>query len=552
MRVRRPLAACVIAVLAAVVFAGCGSTSSNDGGGAGAAKANGLKKGPLVINMSLVPSSLDPGLMRGGWGPTANVYATLLIFPLKPIDVGKGIEAQRSDQTAPEGYLAESFEFSEDGKQLRLKLRPGLKFSTGNPLDAPAVVASIKRGIELGATAAFFLNFGNQPDLKVRWEAEDDLTVVAHLSRPEPLSVKYLAQPYTGIVDVKAIEANGGEKADKPNEWITTHSAGAGPYMYSEVRPGTSVTMVPNPNYHGDPPVHKTVIVNFITESSTLLLQARNGAADSTWGLPKEAVSSLEGDACCRILRQQDVTTEFMALPNIQPPFNNKKFRQGLIHAIPYQEISDAVAHGYGRLFYGPFSPAMLGYNEELSPAPVYDLEKAKQLIAESGVKLPVNTDLMVQQGSTDHETIATYTKDALAKVGVNLDIKIVPAAVYSSEEGVYQSGKNKIPLLRADGPAVVDPVYHMDYDQKCNAYSNTSGYCDPRTEKLLAELHRTADETRRQELLDEVTKIWVENYPKIQFYSMDFTEVVSKGLRKWVYHKDLGPRGVEFWEYAE
>jgi peptide/nickel transport system substrate-binding protein len=88
-----------------------------------------------------------------------------------------------------------------------------------------------------------------------------------------------------------------------------------------------------------------------------------------------------------------------------------------------------------------------------------------------------------------------------------------------------------------------------MDYDQKCEAYSNSSGYCDPQTDKLLAELHRTADEARKQELLDEVTRIWVANYPKIQFYAMDYAEVLSKDVKKWVYNMYLGPRGVEFWD---
>jgi peptide/nickel transport system substrate-binding protein len=544
MTVRRVLAASVIAVVAAAL-AGCGGSSSQNGS---AAKSR-ERTGPFVINMATVPNSLDPALLKGGWGPLGNVYATLFAFPLEKVDAGDGLDARRADQSEVEPYLAESYTVSEDGKTLTIKLRPGLKFSTGNPLDAKAVVASFDRAVELGATAAFFVNFGNQPDLKLKWKATDDVTIVIDMSRPEPLSMKYLAQPYTGIVDVKAVDANGGDKKDKPNEWITTHSAGAGPYVLSEVRPGTSVTMTANPNYHGAAPLLKTVLVNFITEPSTLLLQARNGAADSTWGLPKEAVKSLENDPCCRIVRLPEVTTEFMALPNVEPPFNNKTFRQGLIQAIPYQEIIDAVAHGYGRPFFGPFAPTMPGYNEQLSPAPKYDLERAKQLIAESGVKLPVKTSLMVQQGNQDHETIATYVKDALAKVGVTIDIKIVPAAVYSSEKGVYQYGKNDIPLLRSDGPAVVDPVYHMDYDQKCEAYSNSSGYCDPQTDKLLAELHRTADEARKQELLDEVTRIWVANYPKIQFYAMDYAEVLSKDVKKWVYNMYLGPRGVEFWD---
>src|SRR5437762_13367736 len=116
-------------------------------------------------------------------------------------------------------------------------------------------------------------------------------------------------------------------------------------------------------------------------------------------------------------------SAEQIGLPNDKPPFNNVKFRAGLTYAVPYQQILSKVAFGYGVLYYGAFPPALPEFRAALEPARPYNLTKAKQLIAASGVSTPVTVTMNIQAGNSVDEQVATIVQGIWSQLGVNVTI---------------------------------------------------------------------------------------------------------------------------------
>src|SRR5215470_515016 len=113
-------------------------------------------------------------------------------------------------------------------------------------------------------------------------------------------------------------------------------------------------------------PKANRIVINFINSDSTLLLQARSGAANVTIGLAKQSVASLRKDSHVKIGTYLTTIQEQMLLPWDKPPWNNEKFREAMVYAVPYQQILSKIAYGYGKLFYGPLPPVMRYYDAGL------------------------------------------------------------------------------------------------------------------------------------------------------------------------------------------
>ena len=134
--------------------------------------------------------------------------------------------------------LATSWEISKDGKTYTFKLRPGVKFSSGNPLTAQDVRFSLRRLKHLKDQPSFFMD----PVKDV--EVVNDTTVRIILTDPDASFLAALSCVPCGIIDSKTVMAHGGTDAedgkekDKATEWLNQNSAGSGPLQAGLLREG--------------------------------------------------------------------------------------------------------------------------------------------------------------------------------------------------------------------------------------------------------------------------------------------------------------------------
>jgi len=506
----RCLGACIVAAVGLLIASS----------GASAAGRFGNASGTLVVNAAGAPSTLDPAnISELPDCVLLNLYSSLVTFGTKPGPSGSTVTNYAKILPA----LARSWKVSPDGRTYTFVLRPNLKFANGDPLDAGAVKFSFDRTLKMNISSAFNVyngDPGNAPVAKVL----NPTTVVLRVKHADPGLIS--AWAFVPVVDPKVVDAHGGVVADKPNVYMATHDAGAGPYMLSSYQPNIRLTMVANPYYYGTPPASKRVIVNFISSESTLLLQAQNSTADITYGLSKQSIQSLRSDKSVTVISAPTPDTEQVILPWKKYPFQNIKVREALAYAVPYHQLLSRVAYGIGRTFYGPIPPAMPYYNAALSKPLQTSLTRAKQLLQGSGVKLPLHIQLTIDAGNTVHQQLATVLQAEWKPLGVDLSVRQLSAAAYTN----VLFGNKAQAVLRRDGPLVPDPAYYLGYDLACKLQGteNTGQICIPGVDNLLTKA-RKANGAARGRLYAEVTRLWRDAYPKIFLYEDDLAIVVSK-----------------------
>jgi len=485
----------------------------------------GLAQGtdPLRVAFSVAPATLDPAWACGLWelGFLQTFYVRLTQYGTKEGPDG----TTQFDPSKIEPYFAKSWDVSEDGRVYTFYLHEGWKFPSGSPVDAHAVKYSFERTLAMNGCGAYFLLDGfYDPYLIESIDVIDDYTVRFTLSIPNPSVLENWSQPAASIVDPSVVEANGGVVPGQPNEYMAGHVAGSGPYLLAEYEPNVRAVLVANPDYFDEPPASERIEVTWVSDPATLLLQARNGEFDVTMGLGKQQVASLVGNPNVRVVAHDVTLAEQVHLPNGKAPWDDPLVREALTYAVPYQEILDKIAYGYGSLFYGPIIPGLPEYNAELSQPRRFDLDKARELLRESGVQLPINTELVIAEGNTVHRQIATVLQGVWRQLNVNVSIRTVSAAEYADLTQGHQTQGH----LRLDGPGVQNAGYFLAYDMICGISFNLAEVCIPEADELLVKARVTVDPEERQALYDRITELWRAQSPKLMVYAEKFPTVLS------------------------
>ncbi|MEO7754516.1 MAG: ABC transporter substrate-binding protein [Terracoccus sp.] len=287
---RRPAAsraaACALMLTAALGLAACTSTPAPPATGSpsatGTADPGGTQDpttaAPLVVETVFDHSSLDPTTQFGRSGAllTKALYETLTTFA-------------DDDQTTPVSGLAE-FTMSPEGNWLTLRLRKGATFSDGSPVTTDDVIFTLDRARGFNGTAARLI--GAVTSTRI-----DDRTVTLTSPGANFALPAILANPAFGILDADAVRAHGGTTGtgDTAGGWLTSHSAGSGPYMLADPQsatPGRTVRLVANPHYRGSAPSFPAVELR----DRTMAQQAgdiSSGAADVVLDLSPAQAGSL-------------------------------------------------------------------------------------------------------------------------------------------------------------------------------------------------------------------------------------------------------------------
>lgn len=510
-----------------VLVATAASACSNSGATSSPAASR-----PFTVNWAANITSLDPAFTCPGDENSfaSNFYGRLV--KLSTREISPGVTAVIPDPSKVEPDFATKWDVSDGGKTYTFTLQAGKKFANGDPLDAAAVKYSIDRTVKMGACGATSLQLGiTKPALISSVEAPDPTTVVLRLTQPNPAILYSLAQSRGSIYNPKEIEANGGVQPNTPNQWLQSHTASSsGPYVLAEYVPGNHAILERNPNYHGTPALEPTVRVNFTTSVPTLQVQAQSREADVTLGLPPQVVSNLSTQSCCKVITAESPTPVTVSMNYEGPLTDNAKFREALTYAVPYSDIIEKVAHGYGDSYYGPVIPGMAGYKQALEPARDYDPAKAKQLLAESGVSSPT-LDLMINPTTPGVSEIATLLQSAWQQIGVTVNINAKPPADFTT---LFNTGKYQSALLYENSIPI--GAYELRKKLTCGSASNNQHICIPGTTPLLEQLNNTSDPAAQQPIIDELVQKWLKESPTVILYRAQFTAVVSPDVKNFAY----------------
>lgn len=436
----------------------------------------------------------------------------------------------RVDRTGTkiEPALAESWTVSDDGLTYTFKMRPGLKFHDGTDVTTEDVVYSLLRARDTGPWNWSLANVETV-------EAVDNSTVRLKLKEKSADFLAGLALFSNGIFPKKAFEAAG-----SPEEFFKK-PIGTGPFMVADWVVGEYMVLKKNPYYwemgvDGKPlPYLDEIRLTQVAEDSTRVLQVQSGEIDATDAIPFSQVASLKNDPNAVLTLWPSTQTYYIFLNHTKPPFDDVKVRQALNYAIDRQALLDVVLHGNGEVAKSFMPKASPCWNPNLEGFP-YNLEKAKQLIAESkypngykGVKLEVPSGRVIGRDQ------ATVLKEMWAKIGIEVEVNEIEGGLLGDKfrngtfEAIsgYQWTNDVIDPAQQVAWFVVDPAVH-------------SGWKNDRAVELTKKAAVELDPQKRCEMYYEIQKIYNDEAVEIPLYHTPFTTFIRKDV-KGFYQIPLG-----------
>jgi peptide/nickel transport system substrate-binding protein len=393
----------------------------------------------------------------------------------------------------PKPMLAESWEVND--KAATFKLRKGVKFHDGSDLNAEVVRWNVETWMKhpksLAKSDLSFID-ADKPA-----EVVDDNTVKINLkSAAGPLlTVLSNVARTTAIVSKAAHEKLG-------DAGLGLQAVGTGPFMWESFQSGAQLVVKKNPNYwekgaDGQPlPYLDGITYRFVPDDSVRFTELRSGNADICELIRGRDVPTAKGDANLNYWEDpnQGILHRFFFNGRQGPFKDNLKLRQAVQHAFDREAMARALGAGLGAPQFYELTPAAVGYDASL-PKYEFDLDKAKKLMAESGVKTPLDVRLTVITREIDQQQ-AQMMSQMLDKIGIKITIEALERVAWGQK--VRQQNNFEMATQRTDSRVDADQLTLPWLPEGPAAYIRTEA---PGVNQCLAEGRSTIDPAKRQEI---------------------------------------------------
>ncbi len=455
--------------------------------------------GTLVVGLVAEPVNLDPAQVtdlnsnRVG----RRIVETLVTMPDEKTEVIPG--------------LAESWTISKDGLQYTFKLRKGITFHDGTPLNAAAVKFSIERqfnpehpAYKLGKYPFANYFFGN---VKAVEPLSDD-RVAFLLKEPRASFLAVLTAAAASIVSPAAAMKSGLDYPSKP--------VGTGPFKFASWERGQRVVLEKNPSYWKGPVKYDRVVFRPIVEDQARLTELLTGQLDLIVGVPADFVGQLEGNPKVGVLKQTGVHVWYLGINNQKKPFDDRRVRQALNYAVDKDAIVRDVLKGTGTPSKGPVMPNTWGAEPALRAYP-YDPARAKKLLAEAGYPNGFSTTLWVPESGSGMQSpvaMSTVIQSNLKNVGINVALQTMEWGAYLAKLRSKEQDLFALSWMAGmeDPDMVMYPLLHSS--QWTPNGPNRALYKNEQFDKLLSEARLTTDQGKRAALYRQAQKILIDDAP--------------------------------------
>ncbi len=434
----------------------------------------------LRIGLGDDGDALDPTLSR--------FYTTRIVFAAL---CDKLFDIDEKANIVPQ--LALGHETSADGKTVVLKLRPGVKFHDGEPLDAKAAKYSLDRHLNMKGSF-------RRPEISVvdSVDVVDPLTVKLNLKAPFSPLLAQLTDRADMMVSPKAAEAAGDKFALRP---VCT-----GPYKFVERVAQDRIVVEKFADYWNKDQVFIDKITYLpVVDSTVRLANLRSGGLDLIERVLATDIKTVRDNPRLRLSKAVSLGW-FGLLYNVDngpksanPLGKDARVRRAFELSIDREALTQVVFNGEfvpGNQWVNPQSP----YYQQAFPIPKRDVAKAKALLAEAGVKAPITLDFMVTNGP-ETRAVAEVVQSMAAEAGFDLKLRVTEAATAQkqAEDGDYQIYMN-------NWSGRSDPDGNSMIYQTCGAPMNMGKYCDKEVDALHQEARAAVDPAARKAAYEKLT----------------------------------------------
>lgn len=452
---------CILLICSMLTFVGCAQQEDN----AEATRDN------VVIGLSSDMTTFNPlnSATKSDDSVISQIYDQLYFY---------------DDERNEIPRLAERYEVSEDGLTYTFYLRQGVLFQNGEELKASDVIFTINRAKESPYVSGYV-------DQIAEAIAVDEYTVEMHLAAPFAPFFEQICYLY--ILNEKAVTEAGDDYEMNP--------VGTGSYQLVSYEPGNKVELTRFDDCWKGAADIKDVTFRIITDPNTMDIALESGDLDFA-ELSATSVNTAKENDGLNLVQVSDGSVTYVIMNTTVAPFDNKLFRQAINYAVDREFMVEAATEGIATPTSLMITPAMFGYPEDTKLYD-YDPEKAKELLAESGIELPINIG-KIQCWEGHYQTVAEVLQSNLADIGIEAEVELVEKNAFLTDAfaGDYTIG-------------IMGFIFGGDANACAAAYTtdnidsfNMARWSNPEVDALFDEARNIVDSERRIEIYDQIFDI--------------------------------------------
>ncbi|WP_181801972.1 ABC transporter substrate-binding protein [Streptomyces shenzhenensis] len=491
---RRPrsqtLATVAAVALLATATSACDSdtaTSSNSGAG-----------GTLALSILGTPNSFDPAQLAEGQATYVwdSIYDTLLLQDNKG-ELHPG--------------AAQNWSYSKDERTLTLKLRQGMKFSSGEAVDANAVKATLERTLQTPGQNQLALASVSSV------EAPAPSTVVIRLKRPDASLLGSLSTAPGVIGDPKTMA----------NKTTALNPVGSGPYtLDTKATVNGSVYVLNRRDDYWNKKAYpfKTVKIRVIADQTASANALKAGETNAGTVDPSQ-VSALKA-AGFGITHVQATAGAYLVLGDRAgsklKPLGDLRVRKAINMAFDRQKMVTQILRGSGKATDQLFNPQSKAYDDALNNVYPYDVAGAKKLLAEAGYPNGFSVTMPSLVFTKNFEPIFTQ---ALGDIGIKVTWEPVPA-----QQTVTAVASGRYPMFLLIEGLASDAVTTRSFYSP-TGFRNVFRSTDPKLTKLLGQASEELDPAKAAGIYRQINQFGVEQAWMAPVFYIGSDWVTKKGI---------------------
>lgn len=459
---------------------------------------------------------------------------------------------------------------TNDGKTFTFKLRKGIKFSNGQDLGVKDVVASFQRIFKVSGptSGTFYAGIVGADKCLADTKSctldggvvgdEAAGTITLNLTKPDAEILYKLALPHAVVLP-----------ADTPAEDMGSKPIpSTGAYMISAFDPNKGMTVSRNPNFkqwseEAQPDGYPDVVqYDFGLSEEAAVTAIQNGEADWMFdALPSDRLGELGSKSMDQLHISPLSAWWYAPLNNRLAPFDNEKARQAVAYAVDRNTLVKLFG---GKVLASPVCqvlPPDFPGHEDYCPftknpgakwsAP--DLDKAKQLVEESGTKGQKVT--IIVEDTAISRSIGVYLQSVLTTIGYVADVKPISSNIQFT---YIQNTNNKVQMSVTqwykDYPAASDFLNILfscaSFREGSDASINIAGFCD---KDIDAKMQKAldlgvTDQKAADKMWAEIDKQITDKAPAVGLFTPKRLDFVSKRVGNFKFNRQFNWMITQSW----
>jgi len=383
---------------------------------------------------------------------------------------------------------------------------------------------------------------------KIEWDPKNPKKCTYHYKKARWDYYQLAFEPLPKHIEEAVYQANktvkeGYEKNSNYTKNPSNPGLYNGPYLISEVKLSSHVTVIPNPHFYGQKPKIKKITVKLIPNTGTLEANLRSGTIDqiSSLGLSFDQALAFEKKVKSEklpyeVVFRPSVTYEHIDL-NLDNPFlKDVRVRKALVSSINREELVKALFEGKQQVAVHNVSPIDSWFTNDPKKISLYPynkteagklLDSAGWMMGKDGYRYKdgkkLSLTFMTTAGNKTRENVQVFLQNQWKAAGVEIIIRNEPARVFFGET----TKKRKFGAM-----AMFAWISNPENSPKSNLHSkqipteangwagqNMTGYSNPKVDQLLEDLELEFDAKKRKQMITEILKFYTDEVPVIPLY---------------------------------